>query len=307
VVFLLAPAVGELVSGSTPLPEFLYPWVWLGLALLYGCGALLCRELALRWGTGWVGILLLGAAYGILEEGLVVRSFFDPNWQDLGALGEYGRSLGVNWLWSELLTLFHMAVSVGVTLALVELLFPGRRGEPWLGKRGMIGCGIGVSLWVAAGFSFYAPPALHLVVATLAVLLLGAAARWLRIAPGPGPGWPVPRPSRFFWLGLLGMAGVFLFTWIVADNAALPAMVTGIGMLAMAVAATWLGWRWSDATRSWDERHRLALVSGMLGFFLILGPMANGWAAAVVLIGGSGALWWLARVLARRARSVPAG
>jgi probable HAF family extracellular repeat protein len=57
------------------------------LTALYGSGSILIRELSLRWRKGWPSILALGAAYGIVEEGLMVKSFFDPNWVDLGTLG----------------------------------------------------------------------------------------------------------------------------------------------------------------------------------------------------------------------------
>ena len=36
-------------------------------------------------------IILLRGAYRVREEGVVVKSFFDPNWVDLGILGIYGR------------------------------------------------------------------------------------------------------------------------------------------------------------------------------------------------------------------------
>jgi len=50
-------------------------------------------------------LFVLGAAYGVLEEGLMVKSFFDPNWMDLGVLGSYGLWMGVNWVWAEWLVL----------------------------------------------------------------------------------------------------------------------------------------------------------------------------------------------------------
>jgi len=91
VLFFLAPAIGELLSGSTPPVEFFKPFSLFLLSALYGSGALLSRELALRWGKRWPTILALGLAYGIIEEGLMVKSFFDPAWIDLGVLGVYGR------------------------------------------------------------------------------------------------------------------------------------------------------------------------------------------------------------------------
>jgi len=78
VLFLTAPIFGELFSGSSPLNEFLNPITFTILSLLYGCGATLVRELVIRWQKGWISIFLLGAAYGIYEEGIMVQSFFDP-------------------------------------------------------------------------------------------------------------------------------------------------------------------------------------------------------------------------------------
>jgi len=83
--------IGELLSGSAPPTEFFNPIVFLLLASLYGSGAIVVRELKIRWKKDIRAVLLLGAAYGILEEGLMVKSFFDPGWMDLGILGTFGR------------------------------------------------------------------------------------------------------------------------------------------------------------------------------------------------------------------------
>jgi len=78
VLYFLAPIIGELLSGSAPPIEFFNPFGLLILPALYGSGAILARELALRREKRWPTILVLGLAYGILEEGLMVKSFFDP-------------------------------------------------------------------------------------------------------------------------------------------------------------------------------------------------------------------------------------
>ncbi|MCD6244170.1 MAG: hypothetical protein J7J65_02910 [Candidatus Korarchaeota archaeon] len=52
------------------------------------------------------------AAYGIVEEGVMTRSFFCPTWPDLGILAEYGRWIGVNWVWAIQLTIFHAVFSI---------------------------------------------------------------------------------------------------------------------------------------------------------------------------------------------------
>jgi len=45
---------------------------------LYGSGALVIRELRVRWNKGIGTTLLLGSAYAMIEEGLMVASFFNP-------------------------------------------------------------------------------------------------------------------------------------------------------------------------------------------------------------------------------------
>ncbi len=84
VLFFLAPAIGELLSGSAPPVKFFNPAGFVALTVMYGAGAILARELTVRWQKGWPTILALGAAFGIVNEGLAAKSFFDPNWVDVG-------------------------------------------------------------------------------------------------------------------------------------------------------------------------------------------------------------------------------
>jgi hypothetical protein len=131
-LFLLSPVVGELLSGSAPPAEFFTPFGFTIMTLLYGGGALVARELKVRWGKGMGSLLLLGAAYGILEEGVMVASFFSPYWPDLGVLGVFGRWMDVNWVWAVELTAYHAFVSITVPVILVELAYPDVKAEPWL-------------------------------------------------------------------------------------------------------------------------------------------------------------------------------
>src|SRR5438105_4966564 len=137
-LILLSPVIAEMLSGSTPPLEWLNPIAALLLIWLYGAGVLVMRETAVRWKTGWPSILLLGAAYGIIEEGLAVKSFFDPAWMDLGTLGWYGRWLDVNWVWAVWLTLYHAVVSIAIPIFLMEWIWPRVRGQPLTSRRGYI-------------------------------------------------------------------------------------------------------------------------------------------------------------------------
>jgi len=78
-LLLLGPICGELISGHQTLFEFLNPLAFILSSLPYGFGAIICRELTVRWGKGWVSLVLLGIAYGIYEEFVVARSVWDPD------------------------------------------------------------------------------------------------------------------------------------------------------------------------------------------------------------------------------------
>lgn len=88
-LWLIAPIFGELFSGSLPLNEYLSPLTILTMGMLYGSGAILIREIVTRWQKGWGSLLLLGMAYGIYEEGLVVRFHSFGSWHCHTTNGQY--------------------------------------------------------------------------------------------------------------------------------------------------------------------------------------------------------------------------
>jgi hypothetical protein len=162
-LLVLSPAIGELLSGSSPPLQFFNPVFFLLLVGLYGCGALLVRETVARRGLNAVGLLLLGAAYGIIEEGLTCKSFFNLHWTDTGFLSVYGRGWGVNWVWTFGLTVYHMTVSIAVPIFLTEALFAGRANGPWLRRRGWILAGTALSIVTLLGFLGFDNRQFHLI------------------------------------------------------------------------------------------------------------------------------------------------
>ena len=74
-LLLLAPLIAEVLWGTTTVTN---PAAYLIQIGLYGGGAVLIREVVRRWGGGWPSILLLGAAYGAIEEGLLEPNWFTP-------------------------------------------------------------------------------------------------------------------------------------------------------------------------------------------------------------------------------------
>lgn len=312
ILFFLAPAVGELLSGSSPPLEFFNPLSLALETLLYGGGAILVREAATRWGKGWGTILLLGAAYGIVEEGLMVKSFFDPGWGDLGPLSGYGRWGGVNWLWSLHLVLFHAAFSITIPILLTEVIFRDRRSESWVSSRKLVVTGVLFVGVCALGFfamTPYRPPmSIYLAAAalTIALCLLGWRLPRRRGAPATRV------PSRPLWFGVIGFVwtlGLFVLVW------QLPAAGVGAGVtialvISLTLISAWAIWHLSHGARAWSDAHSLALATGSLAFFILFGVLQEletaqtDKATGTGLVGLAAAimLGWLA-VRVRRRRS----
>ena len=135
-LLFLSPALGELLSGSSPPLEFFNPFTLLFLVLLYGCGTILIREAKARWKLQW-SVIFLAVAYGIIEEGLMVKSFFNPGWVDMESLSGYGMYFGVQWVWTIMLTFYHATISTLIPILIVELLWPSYKNVPLLKKRGL--------------------------------------------------------------------------------------------------------------------------------------------------------------------------
>jgi hypothetical protein len=304
-LWLIAPVFGELFSGSTPLNEYLSPFTFLILGMLYGSGAILIRELLIRWRGGWLSLVLLGAAYGIYEEGLVVRSFFDPNWMDLEKLGVYGRVGGVNWVWAEHLTVFHALVSIAASITFTKILYPDRRSESWVGPRGLAWHAIAFAAMLPIGslLNPYDAPDVWLGACWLAIVLLALAAWRAPMSLKAKSVFTPPRPRRFWWIAFLATFGQFFIVYFTAEKNSPPFFVSMVLIALYDLFILWLILRWSGMGRGWDDRHRLALISGSLSFFLILGPLATNGAYPVMyfsnpvfIIG----LWWVYRKVDRR-------
>ncbi len=241
VLFFLSPMTAELLTGSAPPAEFFNPFMLLVLTALYGSGAILIRELALRWRKGWPTILMLGAAYGIVEEGLMVKSFFDPQWVDLGPLGVYGRWAEVNWVWSLGLTLFHAVWSIGIPILLVTRMFPERATEAWVGRRMLRFLATLMALDVAFGFfalTPYRPPAIQYLLACLAVIALYFLARRLPAEIGAArrdeSQEDRPRTKRRFVGGLLAAIAFFAVLWVIPSTGVRP-VVTMVLLALLAI------------------------------------------------------------------------
>jgi len=245
-LLLLAPTIPELLTGSTPVSEIVYApltfaFGFAGIVGLYGCGALLIREFAVYFGKGWGSILLLGAAYGIAEEGLAVHTFFEPAGRPpVGVLGAYGHAFGVNWLWALGLTAFHAVYSIALPILLARLWFPAVRDERWL-DRGAVALVAAIYVLVVVFFARIAPfapsPELLALFLGIETVLIALALRvpgdLLRVRPGPsriGP-WGLGAAGSLFFAG---WTLVLLFSGL---SSRVPAVAAAAVLVAISLVA----------------------------------------------------------------------
>jgi hypothetical protein len=257
-LFLLAPLVAEYLLGTISLSQLV---AWPFIAPMYGGGALLVRELARRNGRGWPTIVLLAAAYGLLEAGLLDQSLFNPSYlgHDFQSAAHVP-ALGVSAHYALAFVVGHAVWSISVPIVLVETLVPDRRTTPWLGGPGLAvtavlfvaGCAL-IAWDHQVTERFLATPG-QLGGAAAAVVALVAAAFAVGRRIKPGSGRPAPGPWRVGAAGLLASSLFF----------ARPESWLGVAMGLLLVAAMTVAVaRWSRRA-GWDAAHRFALAGGAL-------------------------------------------
>ncbi len=283
VLFRLSPLVGEVISGSTPPLLAIQPFALIFLPTLYGISAVLIHEMLVRRRLGWGNALLLGAAFGIFQEALIVQTWFNyiaPG-SPTHSLGAYGVAWGTNWVWALNLTAYHAVVSITIPLIWARLLFPRRALLPWLGVKaagaltvwmlalcGALASYVAFTQFAAAGYS--GPPLVSYLAAAallLVALLLGAFVRF------PAPRARTAKPAPGLWRVRITcfalMTAYFLATIVLLPATHLPAPVTMAAGAALFAFGVWLVSRWSTRA-GWGPRHWLAVVTGVVMYFALL-------------------------------------
>ncbi|MBI5958246.1 MAG: hypothetical protein HY866_05915 [Chloroflexi bacterium] len=279
-LLLLGPLCGELLSGHQTLFEFINPLAFVLTALPYGFGAIICRELTVRWGKGWVSLVLLGIAYGLYEEFVVARSVWDPDWAELGALRDYSYWRGLTWTYAEVLIHFHVTISIISSVVLAEILYPDHRGERWVTNRQLAACFVGLALWTPVLWLInpFMPPLGSFALTWLVIAGLMWLARRLPARVFPARAGTSTRPLWYGVVAGVNMTIVFITVFMLPDVAQswLPpwpvslAFVAALDMIAFGIIM-----RWSGNGTAWDDRHKLAFVIGLLAFFIVFGVLQD--------------------------------
>jgi hypothetical protein len=318
----LAPVIAEVLSGSTRTSIL---FVLLPEMMVWGVGALLCRELVRRWQAGGTSLLLLGLALSVAEEFLIQQTSIAPL-PFPGVHGDYGRMGGINLVYFLFMLGFESVWVVVVPVHVTELIFPSRRELPWLRLRGwiiscvvfLIGSRIAWYGWVQQarprlGAAPYHPPIAYLAGGLAAIVGLIALAYLLRNAGRPvgdgrtAPAWLAAVTALVMgaaWFGLIGQ--IFVpHPWGTANQA----LMAGCAWALLALVL-FTGW---TSRRAWSDVHCfLACWGATLACQAVPYMTITSW-PKIDIIGKAifdaaaiaGFLWLGTRVMARRKAENP--
>jgi len=144
---VLSVFIPEILMGSTPASraeQWILEWIF------YGSGVLLVGEIACRYRLKPISVILFGLAFGLIEEGLLLQSVFNPDFLNLDI--SYGRMWGVNWVWAQFIVVYHALFSISIPVFLARLAFLKYGGQPWLSK---IGLAVVAGLYILTSFFYF--------------------------------------------------------------------------------------------------------------------------------------------------------
>lgn len=272
-LLLLAPFIAEVLSGSTRTSIL---FVVIPEVMVWGVGALLCRELVRRWRAGGTSLLLLGLALSIAEEFIIQQTSLAPL-PFSGSNAAYGRIWGINLVYLLFMLGFESVWVVMIPVQVAELFFPQRALQPWLRLRGWIASCVVFLLGARIawyGWTQQARPRLHAAPyhAPLKLIALGFAAiaalvtlayllrSFGRHRPDDrrrtAPAWLVG-PAAF----VMGAAWFKLIGENFIPNPVEPFWIAIAAGIAWAIAAFVL-FAWWSLRPSWRQSHRYAAVTG---------------------------------------------
>jgi hypothetical protein len=266
-LLFLAGSLAEFLTGSTPIPRAVAnPIFFLVLVGMYGGGALLIREVALRWGKGWGAVLLLGGAYAVGEEGFAAKTMIDPTGSNIGNQ-LYSHFAGINWVPLAGLTVFHAVFSITATLIIVELVFPEIKGRPLVGRKGVTAAFLAYALTVI----LVQPSDPYVISVPVGLFLLIYGGAFVFAAYRSPKGFlqakgerPDRSERRFLFLGLGFMSGFFLIDFFVPLLLPWPATVVLFVPL-VALTAKYLV---NHAGKSGNDIVKVDFVLGMVMVFV---------------------------------------
>lgn len=278
IISFLSITIAEYSTGSTPLtniitdPASFFFFSLPALLGLYGCGVILIREAAIIWKRGLPTILALGLAYGIMEEGVSVHTFFAPVNATVGVFGQYGRVLGLDLTWAIIISIFHSLYSIALPILIAGSLWPETKDKRLLTKRTLVLVFIAyaVTVMVLDFVAPYRPPLFY------TIFLVGASAALVYSGS--------KLPARIF-TKRDGQKSRGAFFYLVLGNLIFPFLIFAsrlqtflpyVILDAEIIIAAVLIYRWLETNALENSRTKLsALIIGLIIPLLFFGSVIN--------------------------------
>ena len=249
-LLLATGPLAEVLSENVPLLTFLQPLPFLLITLTYGVPVLLIRELAVARQLNIAGVLLLGLAYGILNEGVLAKTLTQPDGPPLYDFAGYGQVGALQGGWTIFMVFWHAPHSVLYPLLLSQWLFPAAAGRRWFAA-GRARWLLHLLLVILAGLYalYFLNPlrndaGVFLLYAAVTLGLVGAALRFCRARESSSPAMPAKTSLTPALAGACTLAFYIFQFW---SPAHIPfAVFLGASALLLTLSATWIlrsGWR----------------------------------------------------------------
>ncbi len=130
-LLLATGPLAEVLSENVQLLTYLQPLPFLLVTLTYGVPVLLIRELAVARRLDSIGLLLLGLAYGILNEGVLAKTLTQPEGPPLYDFASYGQIGTLQGGWAIFIVFWHSLHSVLYPILLSRWMFPAAAERRW--------------------------------------------------------------------------------------------------------------------------------------------------------------------------------
>jgi len=237
------------------------------IMLFYGLADLLIREALVRRRLGWVSLIVLGIAFGFMNEGVIAGTWYTVKPGGYAFIGQ------IDYTWAVALTVFHVFISVIAPIAFIETIFPSRAGLPLLRRRGIIISSV-IFLLLTMVFLFvesYRP--YRILVFALALTLAIIALRLPAAHPSNLSAAPPPSLWRLRWVGFFTMLGFFVLIYAIPPitlklagaHVVAAQYVDIVFFMLFSAFILRIGRGWT-ARSGWSLRHTLALITGVLAF-----------------------------------------
>ncbi|WP_299119238.1 hypothetical protein [uncultured Tenacibaculum sp.] len=267
VLLLISPLIAEFLLGDFNIQQLGYLGIFIPL---YGASALFIREIVRRTGRNWKTIILLSIVFGLIAEGLINLTLFNPHYAGATLL-KYGfiPQLGTSFNYAVFIITLHTIWSMSVPIALAEGIAGKRSKKPWLHTSELIIIGIlsllglvGTAISTIKRFNFVASVSQYTAVIVIILLLIYIAFKVVKTSTKKTE----KTKTISIWLVLITafvLSSIFQIWFHYAPNHKLNPLLglfvfIAIDVLTIMIFTTWI------RQKKWKTQHIVTAATGAI-------------------------------------------